>query len=254
MVITPETTFSGPHANAYRELGSKLLAEYEPLQRAVSGAPTIAVAAQLSAIYQGMAAYELLASDIERAARQENISSAQLRMGFATSVLRQNPIRYLKVTLLNYFGQWSVAAQKVPWVAHELAAYSDSNPAVGDYGKVPVALLRPRPSWVGAVVYPMFLFCGAMTFVLGFGLLLFVFRPSLSQSQAGFYMLLACFLSASCHAYTLFISLVNEWTPRFLMAVFPNIVVAGVFIVLALLCLNARRRVPRKSDNTRFSA
>jgi hypothetical protein len=47
-------------------------------------------------------------------------------------------------------------------------------------------------------------------------------------------MLISCFLAAMCHSYTLFISLVNEWTPRFLMVVFPHLEIIGLCVLLAM--------------------
>jgi hypothetical protein len=37
-----------------------------------------------------------------------------------------------------------------------------------------------------------------------------------------------------CHAYTLFISLANVWTPRFLMAVFPQIEIIALCLILVI--------------------
>ena len=47
-----------------------------------------------------------------------------------------------------------------------------------------------------------------------------------------------------CHGYTLFISLVNEWTPRFLMAVFPFLEIIGLCLALAFLTLAAPYTLP----------
>ena len=85
------------------------------------------------------------------------------------------------------------------------------------------------------IVYPAFLLAGAATLLMAFGLLVFLIRPSLSDSPAGFYLLVAAYLSAMCQAYTLLISLTNEWTPRFLMAVFPHLEIIGLCLILAFL-------------------
>ena len=55
------------------------------------------------------------------------------------------------------------------------------------------------------------------------------------DSPEGFYLGIAAFFSALCQGYTLFISLINEWTPRFLMAVIPQIEIVAMCLVLIIL-------------------
>jgi hypothetical protein len=235
MLIGPDTRFSGPHAPAFAALGQELHADYAPLQRVVAEAPNVAVRAQLSAIYEGLAQYSVLNPSIERTARETGLPVEVVRTQFARQVILQNPGGYMRLTLLNELGQWSVAAQNFPPVARALNAYADAHPQdVSAGGRVPATLLHPNASLTGLVVYPAFLAAGAVTLVLAFGVLTFLARPSLAAAPAGFYMLISCFLAAMCHSYTLFISLVNEWTPRFLMVVFPHLEIIGLCVLLAM--------------------
>ena len=231
MVIRPDMTFSGPRARSFEEIANNLLVIFTPLQQAVREAPSIAVAAQLSAIYEALGHYSL-SDELKMMSDRERIPVPELKSEFAKQVLLQNIIGYLKTTLLNDFGQWSVAAQKFSPVATSLEAYAASRPSVSAGGKISPDLLHPQASALG-VVYPVFLVCGVVTLVAAFGLIIFLVKPELATGRAGFYLLLASYFGAMCHSYTLFISMVNEWTPRFLMAVFLQIEVVGASIVLA---------------------
>jgi hypothetical protein len=235
MLIGPDIRFSGPNAEAFAALGRELHADYAPIQQTVAQAPDLAVRAQISAIYEGLAQYSVLNASIERTARVTGLSEAAVRTEFARQVILQNLGGYVRLTLLNELGQWSVAAQNFPPVARALNAYADAHPAdVTAGGRVPAALVHPKASLTGLFIYPAFLAAGGVTLVLAFGFVAFLVRPSLAATPAGFYMSIACFLSAMCHSYTLFISLVNEWTPRFLMAVFPHLEIIGLCVVLAV--------------------
>lgn len=235
MLIRPDMTFSGPHAEALTVLGRQLSAMYAPIQAAAAGAPSLPVRAQLSANYEGLAQYSVLTAEIEQAAARAGTTPSALRMELAKQVIAQNVTGYLVLTLLNELGQWSVAAQNFPGVARALNDYADANPAVSVGGRIPSARLHPEPSLTGLIVYPVFLAAGVVTLLLAFGFVAFIVRPALADTPVGFYLLIATFLSAMCHGYTLFISLVNEWTPRFLMAMFPHLEVIGICLVLSFL-------------------
>lgn len=240
MLIRPDMRFSGPHASVLQNLGAQLYGVYGPLQRTVTQAPSLAVGAQLSAIYEGLAQYSILTDELMRAAQQENTSIADLQFELGKQVILQNLGGYLKLTLVNELGQWSVAAQNFPPVARALNAYADANPGLSADGRIPYQLLHPKPSLTGLIVYPAFLIAGAATLILGIGFIVFLLRPALARSVNGFYLLIATFLSAMCHGYTLFISLVNEWTPRFLMAMFPHLEIIALCVVLVLFRLFSR--------------
>ncbi|AXK79072.1 hypothetical protein DW352_00165 [Pseudolabrys taiwanensis] len=235
MLIRPEMTFTGPHAAALDDIGRQLAQVYGPVQAAAAQAPSLPVRVQLSAIYEGLAQYSVLGTEIDQAAARAGISPAILRTELAKQVIAQNPGGYLTLTLLNEIGQWSVAAQNFPSIARALNAYADTDPAVSVGGRIPATLLHPKPSLTGVIVYPAFLAAGAVTLVLALGFFVFLARPALADNAAGFYLLIATYLSAMCHGYTLFISLVNEWTPRFLMAIFPHLEIIGICLVLSFL-------------------
>lgn len=233
LLIRPDMTFSGPHAPALQDLGAQLFAIYAPIQRTLAEAPSWPVRAQLSAAYEGFAQYHVLGDAFEQAAQRERTSVAVLRSELGRQVIRQNLGRYLGLTLLNELGQWSVAAQNFPPIARALTSYAEAHPDMARTGNLTEAMLHPRPTLAGTIAYPAFLIAGAVTLVLALGFLAFLARPSLADSRAGFYLLIATFLSAMAHAYTLFISLANEWTPRFLMAVFPQLEIIGLCLILA---------------------
>jgi hypothetical protein len=236
MLIEGDMKFTGPHAATLNFLGERLYAKYESTHRYLAAAPSLAVRAQLSAAYEAESQFQAFDKEtISQAERQAGAPIADLVVELGKQIVRQNLSGYLKLVLLNQFGQWSVAAQNFPPMARALAAYADANPATSFGGKLSHKFLHPRPSTLGLVVYPAFLIAGVVTLVLSVVFLLFLWRPSLMDEPEGFYLGVAAFLSAMCQGYTLFISLINEWTPRFLMAVMPQLQIIGLCIILLVM-------------------
>jgi hypothetical protein len=235
MLVKPNMQFTGPHAKTLRALGDELYQKYAPVQRYIADAPSLGVRAQLSAAYEGEAQFQALGDKIVTAANKEGVSVGDLSSELGKQVILQNLPGYVKLFLLNQFGQWSVAAQKFPPIAHALAQYADANPAISLGGKLPYAFLHPTPSLVGAVCYPVFLVAGAVTLVLSVVFLVFLCLPALMDTREGFYLGLAAFMSTMCQGYTMFISTINEWTPRFLMAVMPQIEIVGLCLLVLLI-------------------
>ena len=235
MLVQPNMTFTGPHAQTLTQLSARLYETYGPTQKYVANAPTIPVQAQLSAAYEALSQFQALAPELIEAARKESTAPDALRSELGKQIIPQNISGYLRLLALNYFGQWSISAQNFPPTARALAAYADANPAISFNGKLSQQFLHPPATTVGLLVYPAFLVAGVVTFVLSFVFLLFLARPALFNTPHGFYLGIAAFMSIMCHGYTLFISLINEWTPRFLMAVVPQIEIVALCLLLLIL-------------------
>jgi hypothetical protein len=110
------------------------------------------------------------------------------------------------------------------------------NDYVAAYPKVPFdgvlgdVFLRPTASYRSIVEYPAFMIAG----VLALALIAFLIRPALGDAAQSQYLMLAAFFATVCQSNLLLISLINVSTPRFLMAVYPRLVVALIFMLLAL--------------------
>ena len=235
MLIKPNMTFSGPHAAELNALGAQLYKKYQPVHRFLEAAPSLPVRTQLSAAYEIEGQFFAFGSEIEDAARRTGMSAAELEIELGKQIVYQNLRGYLVLTMVNQLGQWSVAAKNFPPTARLLAAYADANPAISFNGNISYAYLHPPPTLVGLIVYPAFLIAGAATLVLTVVFLVFLWRPRLMESPEGFYLGIAAFFGAMCQGYTLFISLINEWTPRFLMAVIPQLEIVAMCLVLIIL-------------------
>ena len=236
MLIQPGMTFTGPHAQALTTVGAQLVTTFGPLQKMLADSPSFGVRALLSAPYEGQAqALSFLWDELAAAAQQGNTTADELRFELGKQVILQNLMGYIRQTLLTQVGQWMVDAQRFPPNARMIAAYAYANPAVALGGRITPEMLYPKPSSVALIVYPAFLIAGTVTLVLAFGVFVFIARPALMESTTGFYLGIAVFLSAMCHGYTLFISLANVWTPRFLMAVFPQIEIVALCLLLIIL-------------------
>lgn len=236
MLIKPNMTFTGPHAQALTAVGAQLLTSFGPWQKILADSPSFPVRVILSAPYEGQAqAQAFLLNELTEAAAQAKTTVDELRVELGKQVILQNLSGYLAQTLLTQVGQWYVNAQRFPPNARMVAAYAEANPAVALDGRITPEMLKPTPSNFALIVYPAFLIAGAVTFVLAFGVLLFIARPALMDSTIGFYLGIAVFLSVMCHAYTLFISLANVWTSRFLMAVFPQLEIIALCLVMIVI-------------------
>ena len=96
-----------------------------------------------------------------------------------------------------------------------------------------IVFLHPPVSWRSIVVYPAFLIAGLVSLVLTFVLIAFLLHPSLGDRGTGQDIMIAAVFAATCHVYTLAISFINVSTPRFLMSVYPQLVMAVLFLILA---------------------
>jgi hypothetical protein len=110
--------------------------------------------------------------------------------------------------------------------------------------------LRPTAFTRAYFVYPAFLGAGIITLVVGLALAGFIVRPALGDEPRAQHLMLAAFFAANCHSYTLLISFINVSTPRFLMAVYPQLVLSAVFLISALLCKpeGIRKNVPQSGQ------
>jgi hypothetical protein len=86
----------------------------------------------------------------------------------------------------------------------------------------------------GLIVYPAFLIAGAVTFVLSFFLLRYLWRPKAADNAWHGALMIAAFFALACHSSMFAISLINVSTPRFLMMVYPHILLAALFLLRAL--------------------
>lgn len=246
MLIRPGMTFTGPHAQALTTVGSQLLTAFGPMQKYLADSPSLTVRALLSAPYEGQAqSLSFLWDELAAAAQQGNTTADELRFELGKQVILQNLTGYIEQTLLTQLGQWMVDAQRFPPNARMIAAYADANPAIALGGRITPEMLYPKPSSFALVAYPTFLIAGAVTLVLALGVLFFIGRPALMESGAGFYLGIAVFLSAMCHGYTLFISLANVWTPRFLMAVFPQLEIVALCLIMVVIYRWTGKGAPR---------
>jgi len=246
MLIQPGMTFTGPHAQALTAVGAQLVTTFGPLQKMLADSPSFGVRALLSAPYEGQAqSHGFLLDELADAAARGQTTVDELRVELGKQVMLQNVPGYIGQTLLTQVGQWMVDAQRFPPNARMIAAYADANPAVALGGRITPEMLYPKPSSFALVVYPVFLIAGAVTLVQAFGVLFFIARPALMESGTGFYLGIAVFMSAMCHGYTLFISLANVWTPRFLMAMFPQLEIVALCLIMVVVHRWRGTRVPR---------
>jgi len=211
-----------------------LFAQFAPVRAFLAGVPA-AARPVLTAQYEGAAQFVVFGPEVAEAAKRAHIEADELRTELGVKSILQNIPGWLRLTFIHDIGQWSITAVKFPLTAGALNAYVAAYPKVPLEDKFNPELLRPTPAYRSWLVYPAFLVAGVVTLVLALVLARFLARPALGEGGRGHFLMLACFFAASAHVYTLVISTINVSTPRFLMAVYPQIVLAGIFLLLAII-------------------
>jgi hypothetical protein len=235
MLMRADTTFSGPHAPLLGELGRVVLLTYKPVHEFLAGLPSLAAYPVLTAGYEGAAQFSVFEREIAEAAARSGWPGEQIASELGKQAILGNLIGYVRLSLVHYMGQWSITALRFPSVAKTVRAYVANYPDVPFEDVMGDVFLRPSSQWQAVVLYPSFLLAGAIALVLAFVIVLFLIRPRLADSGNARYLMLAAFFAASAHSYTFLLSFVATSTPRFLMAVYPQVVVAGVFLVMPML-------------------
>ena len=161
--------------------------------------------------------------------------------------IRANFSGFALLTMTHYLGQWSITALTFPPAAHAVRAYSSSLVKVPLIAEIGPAPFFPPASVKGLFVYPAFLIAGGITFVLSFLLLRYLWRPKAADAAPHNDLMIAAFFALTCHSSMFAISLINVSTPRFLMMVYPHILLAGLFLLRALWPVWMEARKSRRS-------
>jgi hypothetical protein len=232
MVIRKDAAFTGPYTAALGPLGRQLYESYIPVHQFLAGVPPGAIPA-LTANYESIGQFQILRKDIAEDSVRLSVPAEFLLSELGRQAIESNISGYLRLSLIHYVGQWSVASLTFPPTAR----------AVNDYVarlKVPFEdlqsdiTLHPPAKLSSYVVYPAFLAAGIVTLLLSIALIPFLIRPSFAHGKRRQYFLVAAFMGASCQAYTIFLCLVNVSTPRFILSYYPQLLLIGIFLALAL--------------------
>ena len=233
MIIGPDTQFTGPHANELNLLGTELKSLFGPVHKFLSDIPSAVALPLISSTFEGVAQFSILARELDEAAKRTGASKDDLRNELGTQSIRQNFGSYLRLALLNYAGQWSVTALTFPPAARALNDYVDRYGSVPFRNEISPITLKPSARLSSYLVYVFFLVAGNVSFLLSAVFIVFIIMPSIVTSPRLRYLMLASFFGVMCQIHTIVIALINVPTPRFLMAVFPQILLMLVFAVLA---------------------
>ncbi len=234
LLVKGDTVFTGPASASLNSLGHKLYKAYEPAHKYLDEVPSRVALPVLTAFFEGAAQFQVISKDIVSIADQTGVSPDYLREELGKQAIRSNIFGYISLTLTHYLGQWSIAALNFPPTAHAVSAYSSSLtklPLIDEIGRTP---FFPRASAKGLAVYPVFLVAGAITFVLSFVLVPYLWRPKAADSTWHSALMIAALFALTCHSSMFLISMVNVSTPRFLMMVYPHILLAALFLLRAL--------------------
>jgi hypothetical protein len=241
MVVRQDTTFTGSHASNLRELGSALYTIYRPVREYLSHVPSLPALPIMTSAYEVAAQYQVLNEEIALMSARTGVPGDVLRTELGMQAIRDNIPGYIRLSLIHYIGQWSIMALKFPPTARSINDYVAGYPRVPLADKLDDLYLHPPASRIAVVVYPALLFAGVLTLAVGLLLPIFVVRRFVGDGPLR-YVMIAAFFAATAHVYTLLISFMNASTPRYLIAVYPQILLVGLFLLLAAM---RRSRVDR---------
>lgn len=233
MVIRGDTRFFGPYADTLNGLGAELNATYAPVHTFLSYLPSIVAWPVASSTYEAVAQFSVLNDALAKASNRTGLSQEWLSEELGRQAIEQNLTGFLQLSLLNYFGQWSVTALTFPPAARAFNSY------VNTYRNVPLEdhiahlTLHPPSSNKSYLIYPVFLFSGLVSLVLSIGLSAFLWKTRLGERPRLRDLVLSGFFAAMCQVYTITISFINVATPRFLMAVYPQLLLMFIFLFIA---------------------
>jgi len=247
MLIQRDTQFTGPYAEALNQLGRQLYEIYVPVHQFLDRVPSLAAWPILTAGYEAAAHFQLLVPELDDWSKRTGVTTDQLRNELARQTILQNIPGYIRLTAIHYFGQWSAAALRFPPTAKAVESYVSNDPKVPLNKILGDVYLHPKPTLSSIVIYPAFLTAGLISLVLTMLLLVFVVRPSLGNQGRGQTLMIACFLAATVHAPLVLMSLINVSTTRFVMAFYPQLLMAGLFLLLALM---PQLRIARAKDGS----
>jgi hypothetical protein len=231
LLARPDAKFVGPHAPALAELNKRLSATYQPVHAFVAGAPSSLARLQLTIGFEWIS-FASAMQDIAEVASQHGVPPDDLVVELTAQMARSDITGYLRLVLLDYVGSWCITLARFPPVAAPLSAYLDNAPRIPlESPGLPIP--RPKPSAHGYVVFPAFMGAGGVTLLLATFIVIFIVRPRLGDRTAGQDAMIAAFFAASVHAAIGFNSLINNATSRYLIAAYPQILLALMFAVQA---------------------
>jgi hypothetical protein len=133
-----------------------------------------------SSTYEAVAQFSILNEALAKAANRTGLSQDWLREELGRQAIEQNFTGFLQLSLLNYFGQWSVTALTFPPTARSFNEYVDTYPSVPLEAHLSSLTMRPLRQQKGYYV-SMFLCSGLVSLVLGIGLSAFLWKPRLAE-------------------------------------------------------------------------
>jgi hypothetical protein len=242
MLVRRNTEFSGPHAKELNEIGREFYKRYEPAREFLAGAPLLALP-NLTTNYELIAQFQLLREEWARAAKSAGAPETELRDEFGKQAILANIPGYLRLALIHYVGQWSITALTFPPTARALNEYVSRHPDVPMRSEFAAETFRPPAKPTSWVIYPAFITTGLVTLILSVMFLLYLIgRPP--AVFRNWWVFAAAFFSAMCHGQMIFVSFANLSSARYLMAVYPQICLIGVFLVMAAIEYFEQREPP----------
>jgi hypothetical protein len=235
MLIRPDTEFTGPHAETLKSLGAALYESYGPVQDYLSKVPSWAAWPPMTANYEATAqSCQAITGDLVEWSKQTGVAAAALNDELSKQTILHNLSGYVRLALTHYIGEWSIAGLTFPPAALTVNRYSAAYAQIPLQSMIDKTTAYPPATLRSYIVYPGFVTAGVVTFGLSLLLIAFIVRPHLGDRGRLQYLMVACFLAAAAQIYSFAIGFTNISSTRFMMAVYPHIVLSAVFLLLAL--------------------
>jgi hypothetical protein len=232
MLARSDIEFTGPHARELNEIGREFYKRYRPVEQFLAGAPLLALP-NLTTNYELIAQFQLLREEWAQAAKSAGVPESTLRDELGKQTILANIPGFLRLALIHYFGQWSITSVTFPPTAKALNEYVARYPEIPLRSEFAEDAFRPPAKPTSWVVYPAFMMTGLVTLILTIMFLFYLAGRPLAAFQ-NWWVFAAAYFSTMCQAQMIFVSLANLSSARYMMAIYPQICLIGVFLVMAL--------------------
>jgi hypothetical protein len=214
----PDNVLSdGPDAVLHRALERDAAA----IRRLIERAPSDNVARFLTVSYEVFLQYRFAMPERRAVAAEGNLSAALRRVGIYR--LRHGWRGYLDLTARHYLGLWLLYDSSHPAYVSAVNDFLKKERPLPFEDMVPdIAKGAASAGWIALIGRPAIAAAGAVTFLLAWVGLFSLFRPdavSLVWRQAGL-------LALGLHGYCLLVAMAGVGIPRYLLGVWPYLVVS----------------------------
>lgn len=214
------------YPSEFSELFSKSKKEFETVQKFLRNINNPFLKADLSSDYETVAQYQLFKEDLAKLKKVLNKNEKEISQIIMKKLIQNNFLELVNLSLINYLGLWSTGSKYI-----FLEKYLDSE-------QIEVPLQKELKMSSGEImnikdnILIVVLFFFTVLFLIFFCISIFIcIKMNQLFFKKNFFLVLFTF---SSQMYLFLVGITNVATPRYLMAVYPMILIV-IFLSISLI-------------------